>query len=372
MTQVNSLRNEQSALSCKPGGYESEIRRLRVCRVVTVPVTFSVVLGRQIRHIISAGIDLTLVSSPGPELDELRTALPVRCFAIPMARKATPMLDLSALLRLTRFLRRERFDIVHSSTPKAGILTALAGRMAKVPIRIHTYTGQVWVEMHGLMRWIARESDRLIGWLTTHCYADSDSQATFLIGEQIVDAQKITVLAPGSLAGVDLERFNPATTGLEGLEVRKRLGIPQSSTVVGFVGRLTRDKGIAELVSAFRMLQQDNKNLRSDLSWSIRVDPGQSAHGDNAGNIYESAHPFGGTCVPPGRVLGCGGCLLLTQLPGGVSHGYSPGWGYESALYRDACDRSSGLRSGRRDRLASAPKGRDRACSNIEETASVS
>ena len=236
-------------------------RRLRLCRIVTVPITFASLLRKQIDHILAAGIDLALVSSSGPELDELCSSLPVRCFAIPMVRKTSPMLDLRALLALTRYFRRERFDIVHSSTPKAGLLTALAGRAAHIPVRIHTYTGQVWVELHGLMRWMTRESDKLIARLNTHCYADSYSQRNFLVDERIVDAQRISVLGEGSLSGVDLERFDPTLPTWRRAETRKRLGLAETSVVIIFVGRVTRDKGVTELIEAFRTLQQRYKDI---------------------------------------------------------------------------------------------------------------
>jgi glycosyltransferase involved in cell wall biosynthesis len=218
-------------------------------------------LRKQIEHILAAGIDLALVSSSGPELDEIRSSLRVRCFAIPMVRKNAPLLDLWALLALTRFFRRERFDIVHSSTPKAGLLAALAGRVAHIPVRIHTYTGQVWAEMHGLMRWVTRESDKIISRLNTHCYADSYSQRKFLVDDKVVDHQRISVLCEGSVSGVDLERFDPTLPTWRRAETRKRLGIGETSLVIIFVGRLTRDKGITELIEAFRTLQQFHKDV---------------------------------------------------------------------------------------------------------------
>lgn len=236
-------------------------RRLRLCKIVTVPLTFTWFLRKQIERILEAGIDVALVSSPGRDLDELCSSLPVRCFRIPMERKTAPMHDLRALLALTRYFRRERFDIVHSYTPKAGLLTALAGRAAHVPVRIHTYTGQVWVELHGIMRWMTRESDKLIAQLNTHCYADSYSQRNLLVDELIVDAQKISVLGEGSVSGVDLERFNPSLPTWKRAETRKQLGIAETSLVVIFVGRVTRDKGVTELIEAFRTLQQFYKDV---------------------------------------------------------------------------------------------------------------
>ena len=230
---------------------------LRLCRIVTVPITFATLLREQINYIVEAGIDLTLVSSPGPELDAIARDLPMlRCHSIPMARKPSLGNDLYSLWTLAQFLRRERFDIIHSSTPKAGLFTAVAGVWAGTPIRIHTYTGQVWVEMHGLLRHIAREADRLIGMLDTHLYADSESQRSFLVAEGLVAARKIKVLGAGSISGVALRRFNPARALAMRAAMRHELGITETARVIVFVGRVTKDKGIVELIKAFHALSE--------------------------------------------------------------------------------------------------------------------
>jgi glycosyltransferase involved in cell wall biosynthesis len=228
----------------------------RLCRVVTVPMTFATLLHEQIRRIVEAGVDVTLVSSPGEEVSRLRDALAVRWHEIPMTRQVSPTRDLAALAALTRFLRRERFDLVHSSTPKAGLLTALAGTLARIPLRLHTYTGQPWVELHGPMRWLSREADRLIGRLDTHLYADSHSQRAFLVTNGIVAADRLRVLGAGSISGVDLRRFDPVALAGERSAIREQLRIAPESQVLVFVGRLARDKGIRELIAAFQILSR--------------------------------------------------------------------------------------------------------------------
>ncbi|NIM97412.1 MAG: glycosyltransferase [candidate division Zixibacteria bacterium] len=157
---------------------------------------------------------------------------------------------------------KKRFDIVHSTAPKAGLLTALAGALARVPVRIHTFTGQVWMEMEGLSRRIMRYCDWLIGHLDTHCYADSPSQRDLLIEEGLVEASKISVLGAGSISGVNLERFNPNKLMEESaVELRRDLALSDHSEIIVFVGRLAKGKGIRELVSAFRMLREDHEEL---------------------------------------------------------------------------------------------------------------
>jgi len=235
---------------------------VRICRAVTVPFTFDTLLHEQLRYLAEEGMDVTLVSSPGPVLEEIGKSLHLSYHAVPMARKPEPRRDLVSLFVLTRLFRHKRFDIVHSSTPKAGLLTALAGVLARVPVRIHTFTGQVWVGMGGLSRGIMRQCDWLMGRLNTHCYADSGSQRDFLVNEGLIAASRISVLGAGSISGVDLERFNPEVFGgKRAIAPQRELGVSEQSLVILFVGRLTKDKGIRELVSAFRMLQIDGRDV---------------------------------------------------------------------------------------------------------------
>lgn len=230
-------------------------RRLRLCRIATVPWAFHTLLREQLRCIVASGLELTLVSSPGPELTSVAADVGATAVAIPMERAPAPGPDLRSLYRLERFFAHHRFDLVHSTSPKAGLLTALAATLARIPVRLHTFTGQPWVELHGLKRQIPRNCDRLTAALSTQVYADSPSQRDFLVAEGLVAAEKISVVGPGSIAGVELNRFSRAAWDNDAVQkTRQELGIPRDATVIIFVGRVTRDKGVVELVSAFRDL----------------------------------------------------------------------------------------------------------------------
>jgi glycosyltransferase involved in cell wall biosynthesis len=202
------------------------------------------------------------VSGDGPELSQLLTGPNLRHEVVTFGRMLDPWRDLVAVTKLWRLCRRERFDILHSTTPKAGLISAVAAFLAGVPVRLHTFTGQPWVDLHGPIRWFARLSDRIIGWLSTRCYADSATQRDFLVQEGLVSARKIDVIGTGSLAGVNLARFDPARWSREDrLCVREQLGIPASARVLLFIGRIARDKGVAELLQAFAKLVQDNYDV---------------------------------------------------------------------------------------------------------------
>ena len=197
---------------------------VRIARVSTVPYFVATQLGGQIEYLSGAGAQVMVVTSSGPELQRVKSEN-VSVAIVEIERSVRPLKDVMALVHLFRCFRRHRFDIVHSTTPKAGLLCALAGAMARVPIRLHTFTGQPWVSMTGPMSVVARWSDWVIGRLTTRCYTDSESQREFLIAEGVVPAAKIGVLGRGSLAGVDLQRFNPARWAeSERMALRREIG----------------------------------------------------------------------------------------------------------------------------------------------------
>ena len=232
---------------------------LKLCRIVTVPQTFQIILREQLRCIIAHDIELTLVCSPGPGFEEVIRDVGAKGVGMAMRREPAPLADSCSLVKVARFLSLHQFDIVHSSTPKAGFITALAGMLARVPARVHTFTGQPWVELAGLKRRIPRECDRITAKLATQCYADSSSQRDFLISEGLVASGKIAVIGPGSICGVDLQRFSLTTWGGDtARQTRRELGVPADALVVVFVGRVTRDKGIVELLGAFEMVAKSN------------------------------------------------------------------------------------------------------------------
>lgn len=254
------------------------LSNIRIARVSTVPYTMIAHLKSQIEHLSKCGADVIVVSSDGTEMKVFEGIERVYTFPVNIARDISPFSDLSALFRLFKLFRNKRIHIVHTTTPKAGVLAALAAWAARVPIRLHTFTGQPWVSMTGVKAWLARLSDKLIGVMNTKCYADSFGQMKYLISERIVKKGKITVLGDGSLGGVDLERFDPNRFSVEERQsIRKSLGIPFSAPVLLFVGRITRDKGVYELLRAFSEIKDQRKDLHLVLVGNF--DSGSGAGG---------------------------------------------------------------------------------------------
>ncbi len=176
----------------------------------------------------------------GPEIDFI---------SLPIKRRISPLGDLVALARLVRVIRRSRFAAVQSLTPKAGLLAMLAGFLSRVPVRVHTFTGQVWVTRRGAARWFLKLMDRVVAGCATHVLVDSPSQRDFLIAEGVVSAKKSRVLGRGSVIGVDALRFRPDIEARKA--VHERLGLHGDAVVFLYLGRLTRDKGVLDLAAAF-------------------------------------------------------------------------------------------------------------------------
>jgi glycosyltransferase involved in cell wall biosynthesis len=235
------------------------MKRKKICFVVSSPFT----TGFLKNHIIllSKDFDVYLVANFENESPSMFNKLPlkkIKHIAIP--REISLLKDLKALIALRDYFKVMKFDIVHSVTPKAGLLGVFASRLAGVKIRIHIFTGQVWHTKTGLFKAMLMWLDRFIVFNATNILVDGESQRQFLIQKNIVKDTKSYVLGKGSISGVDPDVFNPSE--IIKREVREELGIRQDEIVYIFLGRLCIDKGVNELTEAFNKLNNKYKNAR--------------------------------------------------------------------------------------------------------------
>ncbi len=184
-----------------------------------------------------------------------------RVIPVRIERRISPARDLLALLKLAKLFRKEQFDILHSIMPKSGLLSMVAGFYAGIPVRVHTFTGQVWKNDRGLKRFVLKSMDKLIACSSTNILVDSPSQREFIIGEHVVSRFKSSVLAEGSICGVDLKRFCFDRKARK--ELRGEWQIKDDDIVFFYLGRLKKDKGILDLAKAFSILcgKYDNIHL---------------------------------------------------------------------------------------------------------------
>lgn len=242
----------------------------KIVRTSTVPISMDIFCRGLFRRL-SQKYEVVAVSSPQPELDDIARREGVRTVAVPMRREIAPLSDFAALLRLVRVFRRERPQMVHSITPKAGLLSMLAARLAGVPVRVHTFTGLVFPSASGLRRRVLMLADRTICRCATHVIAEGQGVKSDLQRFGIT-RKELHVLGFGNVRGIDLSHYDRSSDVMErARELRRRAGAGDGTFVFVFVGRIVHDKGIDELVEAFCRLRAEGVDARLLLAGSFET-----------------------------------------------------------------------------------------------------
>ncbi|WP_279167717.1 glycosyltransferase family 4 protein [Muribaculum intestinale] len=224
----------------------------KILRACTVPQSIGFVVG--MIPDLTKEYEVGVLSSPGVEwamLDKYGDA--VKRLEVPMERHISPLRDLRSLWRLVRVFRRERPDMVHSMTPKAGLLCMLAAWITRVPVRVHMFTGLVFPTATGLKRRILMATDRLTCACATHVLPEGEGVKRDLLDNGIT-RKPIKVLGYGNCRGIDLDRFDPTLSEVQAEAAKLRK--PEVFTFIA-IGRLVGDKGINELVAAFSRLNRE-------------------------------------------------------------------------------------------------------------------
>lgn len=232
----------------------------KIAFVVAIPGSAQAFLKNHFEKLVGS-YDVNLVANfPSEESKKEFVDMGVSCHNVQIIRPISLVSDLKALFALYSLFKKEKFDCVHSVTPKAGLLSSIAGWMACVKVRIHIYTGQVWATRKGVMRTLLKSLDRLIALFDNHILVDGESQRQFLIKEGVLKAHNSQVLAHGSICGVKLEQF-VISEDVRASE-RAKFGFGDDDVVFLFMGRLNHDKGVGELYEAFNRLAEHESKAK--------------------------------------------------------------------------------------------------------------
>ena len=240
----------------------------KIIRATTVPMSLNTFCKGMLKEL-SEKYEVVALSSPGEDLSIVAEREGVRTIAVPMERHISLSKDLKALIEMIKVLHHEKPMMIHSMTPKAGLLCMLAAWLTRVPVRVHTFTGLVWPTSTGLKRKILMATDRLTCACATHIIPEGEGVRNDLIAGKITK-KPLRVLGYGNVMGVDMTRCSKRDEVLSKME-----GLRSDKFTFLFVGRIVRDKGINELCQAFNRLSEDMPNLRLWLvgSYEDTLDP---------------------------------------------------------------------------------------------------
>lgn len=237
-------------------------RRKKLIRITTIPLSLDKLLEDQLRFM-NQYYDVIAISSNVEELKRVGIKEGVEIFHVEMTRKITPIRDLVCLVKLIGFFIKCKPDIVHTHTPKAGILGMLAAKITNVPIRLHTVAGLPLLETGGIKREILVYVERLTYYCAKKVYPNSFGLKKIMEEEILPKKSNLKVIGNGSSNGINTHYFSEDSLDKEVLENLKRdLNITLKDFVFIFVGRIVKDKGINELVECFNTLNKNFENIK--------------------------------------------------------------------------------------------------------------
>lgn len=233
----------------------------KLIRITTIPLSLEKLLEGQLTFI-NTFYNVTAISAEKDRLEAYGKDNKVNTYWVEMTREITPFQDLKAVWKLYKYLKHEKPNIVHTHTPKAGIVGMLAAKLAGVPNRLHTVAGLPLLETTGNKRRLLNYVEKFTYSLATQVFPNSYGLKKIILNEGFAKEDKLKVLGAGSSNGIDTSYFNPDNYSLEFKgNLKRELKIPEDNLVFLFIGRLVSEKGINELVQAFQELHTKHKNI---------------------------------------------------------------------------------------------------------------
>lgn len=226
-------------------------------RITTVPMAFKVLLAGQPKFMSENGFKVIMISADGKEIADVKKMEGCEHIIVPMTRSITPFKDVISFFKLRSVLKKYKPEIVHTHTPKAGLLGMLAAKSLGVKVRIHTVAGLPLIIETGFKRLLLMLTERLTYWAANYVWPNSRSMMNFIIDKRLASLGKLSIIENGSTNGVDLDKFSKRNLNEE-IKNKIQSSLPKTSTIkILCVGRIVKDKGIEELINVFKKLQID-------------------------------------------------------------------------------------------------------------------
>ncbi|WP_438965812.1 glycosyltransferase family 4 protein [Flavobacterium sp.] len=227
----------------------------KIIRTSTIALSLNVLLKGQLSFL-NNHYNVVAVSGNDEDLKEVEKREQVHVHAIEMQRQISPLKDLISLIKLYLYFKKEQPQIVHSITPKAGLLSMIAAKYAGVPVRMHTFTGLIFPSKRGLLQRILIFMDKILCCHATNIYPEGQGVKNDLLSYKIT-TKPLKIIANGNVNGIDVDYFNVNQVSMEQQnQLKNELGILTDDFVFIFVGRLVGDKGINELIEAFKQVSK--------------------------------------------------------------------------------------------------------------------
>ena len=229
----------------------------KLIRITTVPVSMNIILKGQLGFMNQYFDVIGVTGYDKKHFEDVLKREQIQMEPIEMARTISPVKDLVSLWKLYRFLKKEKPDIVHTHTPKAGLLGMIAAYFAGVPIRMHTVAGMPWLELSGLKKWVIGLTERITFACAHKVYPNSYGLKKIINDNNFCPPDKLKVIANGASNGVNVSIFDPDNSELKSREELRNEHNISDEIVFCFIGRIAKEKGIQELINSFEKLQKD-------------------------------------------------------------------------------------------------------------------
>ncbi|WP_455493555.1 glycosyltransferase [Eubacterium sp.] len=229
----------------------------KICFISTIPITLNAFVLKTAEYIHeNTDWDISFICDYDEKFEK---TLPdyIHYFSVQMERGIS-IAGVKAMLEMKKIFKREKFDLIQYSTPNASLYASMAGKLAHVPVRLYCQWGLVFVGFQGLRRKIFQMEEKYVCHLSTHIEPDSNSNLRFAHEIGLYPKSKGSVIWNGSACGVNLTKFDISNKEEYRKDIREQLDIPEDAFVYGFVGRITRDKGVSELLEAYKKLNDDS------------------------------------------------------------------------------------------------------------------